>query len=76
MGKTPLSPCRGSQRVGHGRATFTSLHGNDIKTMKSVQLKEPEFLSGAPGSPVCTAVGDALSWVVPHPALHLACQFR
>ena len=42
--------------------------------MKSVQLKEPEFPSGAPGSPVCTAVSDALSWVLcPHPALHLAC---
>ena len=43
-------------------------------TMKFVQLKEPEFLSGAPSSPVCTAVGEALSWVLcPHPALHLAC---
>lgn len=49
-------------------------HRNEYKTMKSVQLKEPEFPSGAPGSPVCTAVSDALSWVLcPHPALHLAC---
>ena len=42
--------------------------------MISVQLKEPEFLSGAPSSHVCTAVSDASSWVLcPHPALHLAC---
>ena len=51
-------------------------HRNEYKTMKSVQLKEPEFLSGAPGSPVCTAVGDALSWVLspPSPAPGLPIQ--
>lgn len=54
-------------------------HREEYGTMKSVQLKESVFLSGASCSPVSTAVADALSWVPlsppsPAPGLHGAAR--